>query len=217
MYVRVLGKLSLLSSLEAYLCYLINIITLAIKEKKKIRSKYPLIYSEQLDLEKEAPFLVGFEGTGPVMVGPPAFNPLLDQVSPLGSVLLSLCYIFYDIRFTKLRKSTNYDFVQNVLMKVADRAYSTYTFSVKEHLSYLLDDDSPDVEEQKEEEVKGEEESPRARLSKQLKEISRLGVNTYSLVLVWAGLKCLATLTQRIAQKSKYVVNYKAHSHEEEK
>jgi len=39
--------------------------------------------------------------------------------------------------------------------------------------------------------------------------VKDLGVNTYSLVLIWAGLKSLAKLCERIDSNSHYIANYK--------
>jgi hypothetical protein len=38
------------------------------------------------------------------MVGQPVFNFDLDSVNPIGSVILALNYIFYDVRLSKVSK-----------------------------------------------------------------------------------------------------------------
>ena len=48
-------------------------------------------------------------------------------------------------------------------------------------------------------------------------EIKKLGVNTYSLVLIWASFKALSKLCQRIYSHSPYVVNYHYDSVKDEK
>jgi hypothetical protein len=57
------------------------------------------------------------------MVGQPFFNFDLDAVNPIGSVLMALCYIFYDVRLGKFEKSANFTFISKTLVKLAERAY----------------------------------------------------------------------------------------------
>jgi hypothetical protein len=52
---------------------------------------------------------------------------------------------------------------------------------------------------------------------KKLEEISALGINTYSLVLIWSGFKSVGKLCQRISQQSPLVVNYQFDSNKEDK
>lgn len=71
------------------------------------------------------------------MVGQPIFNFDLDSVNPIGSIILAINYMFYDIRLTKLAKQANFEFVAKVLVKLAERAYFIFKRPLKYYLSYL--------------------------------------------------------------------------------
>jgi hypothetical protein len=71
------------------------------------------------------------------MVGQPFFNFDLDSVNPLGSVILSLCYIFYDTRLSKLEKSANFNFISKTLIKLAEKAYILFRRPLSYYLKYL--------------------------------------------------------------------------------
>lgn len=71
------------------------------------------------------------------MVGQPIFNFDLDSVNPIGSIILAINYMFYDIRLNKLAKQANFDFVSKILVKLAERAYFIFKRPMKYYLSYL--------------------------------------------------------------------------------
>lgn len=110
-YTRVFGKLALISSLEEYLNYLINIAQYNIKKDLPFYTNYPLLYTTERKIECEANCLAGYNGYGPVMMGHPIFYKPLDEINPIGSILLSLTYIFYDARLGKLGKLANFEYV----------------------------------------------------------------------------------------------------------
>jgi hypothetical protein len=111
MFVRVFGKLALISSLEEYLCYLVNIASYSIKQDLPLHTNYSMLYSLPRMNERECNCLAGYNGFGPVMIGQPFFYCPLDEINPIGSVLLSLTYIFYDARLSKLEKQANFDYI----------------------------------------------------------------------------------------------------------
>lgn len=50
-----------------------------------------------------------------------------------------------------------------------------------------------------------------------MEQILKLGINTYSLVLIWAGFRSLAKLCQRIASHSPQIINYQYDASKDEK
>jgi hypothetical protein len=58
------------------------------------------------------------------MVGQPVFNFEMDSVNPIGALLISLTYIFYDARLLKLEKQANFEYINRTLVKLAERAYN---------------------------------------------------------------------------------------------
>ena len=67
--------------------------------------------------------MAGFNGFENVVVGQPFFNADKDIVNPIGSVLFALTYIFYDARLGKLEQSATFEYIQNTILKVAQRGY----------------------------------------------------------------------------------------------
>ena len=57
----------------------------------------------------------------------------------------------------------------------------------------------------------------RDQFQKKIDEIKRLGINTYSLVLIWASFKSLTQLFYNIMNRSPGVVNYQYDQHDDDK
>ena len=110
-YTRVFGKLALISSLEEYLNFVLNIAHYTIKKDLPFYTNYPALYTTKVNLECEANCLAGYNGYGPVMMGKPMFYKPLDEINPIGSILMSLTYIFYDARLGKMTKLANFNYV----------------------------------------------------------------------------------------------------------
>lgn len=55
------------------------------------------------------------------------------------------------------------------------------------------------------------------QFQKKIDEIKRLGINTYSLVLIWASFKSLTQLFYNIMNRSPGVVNYQYDQHDDDK
>lgn len=91
------------------------------------------------------------------------------------------------------------------MVKVAEKAYYNFKRPVSYYLSYIkLYED--ELIEQKESTIF--EQANLRYYQDRLEEIQKLGICTYSLVLIWAGFKNLAKLCQRVASHSPQVVNY---------
>jgi hypothetical protein len=63
------------------------------------------------------------------MIGQPFFVKELDEINPIGSLIISLCYIFYDVRLGTLEKSgkvleikpiASFDFIKSILVTLAN-------------------------------------------------------------------------------------------------
>lgn len=50
---------------------------------------------------------------------------------------MSLTYIFYDSRLSKLKKMATFDFISRTLVKLAERAYHLFKRPMSYYLSYL--------------------------------------------------------------------------------
>jgi len=118
-----MSKLALITILELHISYIIDIVTYSLKQQQPITTNYAILYTSPRELEREAICLAGLTGTSSVQVGRPYFHPDLDCVNPIGSVLLSLCYIFYDCRLEKLKDTCTYTYINKILFKVAQQAY----------------------------------------------------------------------------------------------
>jgi hypothetical protein len=55
----------------------------------------------------------------------------------MGSVILAINYMFYDLRLNKLNKQASFEFIQKVLIKLAEKAYYLFRKPLKYYLSYL--------------------------------------------------------------------------------
>ena len=72
-----------------------------------------------------------------MIAGQPVFNFDLDSVNPIGSIILGINYMFYDLRLTKLAKQANFEFITKFLVKLADRAYHIFKRPLHHYMSYL--------------------------------------------------------------------------------
>ena len=66
----------------------------------------------------------------------------------MGSVLLAINYIFYDLRLNKLARLATFEFIQKNLIKLAEKAYFLFKRPLTYYLSYLKpqnEDFSPGV------------------------------------------------------------------------
>lgn len=59
--VNVLQKISAIPALENYICYLINIVSVALKKNLPIETSYSVIYTKNRKNEREATNLAGFD------------------------------------------------------------------------------------------------------------------------------------------------------------
>jgi len=89
-------------------------------------TSYNIVYSAPREMEREAPCLSGKFGASSVVVGRPYFYSEFDGVSPIGAVLTSLCYIFYDCRLGSLKQSANFAFISKIMFPLAERAYQHF-------------------------------------------------------------------------------------------
>lgn len=65
------------------------------------------------------------------------FNFDLDAVNPIGSIILAVNCMFYDLRLTKLAKQANFEFISKFLVKLAERAYQIFKRPLHHYMSYL--------------------------------------------------------------------------------
>ncbi len=98
--IRLLAKLSLTRTAEEYLGYLLNLSSYILRTGSHLETSYRAVYSEPRATERESNWLAGYKGFGPVMIGQPFFSENKDSAYPIGSLMLSLIYLFYDTRFT---------------------------------------------------------------------------------------------------------------------
>jgi hypothetical protein len=139
-------------------------------------------------------------------------------VNPIGSVLTVTKYLFYDIRLTSLSRLASYDFLQKTIIKLSEKAYYYFKRPLQYFLEYLkIQQEEYLAEKEEKVTIKYLETENGVKFARKLEEISQLGINTYSLVLIWSGFKSLAKLCQRISQQSPLVVNYHCDSSKEDK
>ena len=91
-----------------------------------------------------------------------------------------------------------------MLLKLAEKNYFFFKRPIKYYMSYLK---GPDKNEMSSSNAYLHEVSDDI-IQQKIKEIEKIGVNTYSLVLLWSSLKSIAKLCQRIYTKSPQIMNY---------
>ncbi|CDW74616.1 glucoamylase [Stylonychia lemnae] len=222
--VNALHKVQAIETLENYISFLINIARFSLKKEMPIETSYHLVINKSRTYEQETVCLAGYEGLHKINIGQPFFNFEMDSVNPIGSIILAINYMFYDIRLIKLSKQANLSFVQDVLVKLAERAYCIFKRPLKYHLSYLkMAQDNLNAY------IEGLAQSSGPQKIDYLEklnieyymnkvaEIKKLGINTHSLVLISTSFKSLSQLCSKIAKRSQSVMNFSYENHDEEK
>ena len=67
------------------------------------------------------------------MIGQPLYSENKDSTYPIGSLILSLIYLFYDSRFTQMQKMVSFDYY-DLIRQLAERGYNNYKKPMKHHL-----------------------------------------------------------------------------------
>jgi pentatricopeptide repeat protein len=115
--VRALNSLSEVDTMEHYLRYIANIVSMS--ENGHLQPVYGIALERRL-IEREAPALSGYRGSQPVRVGNQAYEHFQHDV--YGNVVLAASQSFFDRRL--LRPATLTDFER--LEHVGEQAYKVY-------------------------------------------------------------------------------------------